>query len=80
MSAFRAGVGMVVAGTAVPVVPCHLAGTFRALPADRKIPRRARIQLRVGPPRVFAGVANAREGWDAIAQELEQAVRGLATG
>jgi len=77
MGKFRAGVGMVVAGAAVQVVPCHLSGTFEALPAERKVPRRARIRLRVGPPMSFEGVENGREGWDLIARELEGAVRGL---
>jgi 1-acyl-sn-glycerol-3-phosphate acyltransferase len=77
MGKFRAGVGMVVAATAVPVIPCHLEGTFCALPADRKIPRRAKIRLRIGAPLSFSDVANGREGWNGIATILEAAVRTL---
>jgi hypothetical protein len=40
---------MLVAGTSVPVVPCHLSGTFEALPAGR---RPARIDLRLIGERV----------------------------
>jgi 1-acyl-sn-glycerol-3-phosphate acyltransferase len=78
MSRFRAGVGMLIAGAAVPVIPCHIDGTYTALPASRKVPRRARITLRFGEARSFAGVANTREGWEEVAEELERAVRELA--
>jgi 1-acyl-sn-glycerol-3-phosphate acyltransferase len=78
MQDFRAGVGMVVAGTTVPVIPCHLEGTFHALPPDRRFPRRSRIHLRVGPPLQFNDLPSTREGWDLTAQKLEAAVRTLA--
>ena len=32
---FKCGLGMLVAGTDVPVIPCYLQGTFKALSADR---------------------------------------------
>ena len=32
MSAFRHGIGMLVAATSVPVIPCNLQGTFDAMP------------------------------------------------
>ena len=75
MSRFRAGVGMLIAQTAVPVVPCLIEGTFRALPAGRRIPRRTGICLRIGPALSFADAANDREGWESIAWRLEAAVR-----
>ena len=33
MKRFKAGVGMLVNGTRVPVIPCHIEGTHRALAA-----------------------------------------------
>jgi 1-acyl-sn-glycerol-3-phosphate acyltransferase len=80
MGKFRAGVGMLIAGAPAPVVPCHLEGTFLALPPDRRFPRRASIRLRIGKPLDFHEVANDRDGWDRIATELEAAVRSLARG
>jgi 1-acyl-sn-glycerol-3-phosphate acyltransferase len=77
MGKFRAGVGMLIAGSGVPVVPCHLAGTFAALPPHRRVPTRAAIRLRIGQPLSFDGVANTREGWEEIARKLEGAVREL---
>ena len=77
MAAFRHGIGMLVAGTSVPVVPCHLRGTFAALPPGGRWPRRSRIVLSIGPPAGFAPVPNDRAGWQSISQTLEQSVRGL---
>jgi len=79
MAAFKPGVGRLVAGTPVPVVPCHLDGAFAALPPHRHWPRPARIRLRMGPPKAYPGVANDREGWRMIAQDLESAIHGLKT-
>lgn len=77
MGAFKAGLGMMVAQTGVPVVPCYLHGTFAAWPPDAKKPRRGPVSLRVGAPLRFDSVANERAGWEQIAQETEAAVRRL---
>src|SRR6201984_196920 len=45
MMPFKHGLGMLVAGTNVPVVPCGLIGTFEALPAGRNCPRPVAIKL-----------------------------------
>ena len=78
MAAFKPGVGMLVAGTPVPVVPCRLTGTFAALPPGSRWPKPGgRIGVRIGPPVSFEAVENRRVGWERIASELENAVRGL---
>lgn len=79
MSAFRHGIGMLVAATSVPVIPCHLQGTFDALPPHAKWPRSSRIVMRIGAPCQFESSSNERAGWQAIAQTLEQGVRALST-
>jgi len=66
-----------VAETNVPVVPCGLIGTFRALPPNRKIPRPGTIKLIVGEPLKFATISNNREGWSQISQSLESSIREL---
>ena len=78
MLRFKPGLGMLVAGTSVPVVPCHLEGTFEALPPHRKWPRFRKLTLRIGAPLFFSTVANERAGWEAIARATEAVVRGLA--
>ena len=79
MTPFKHGLGMLVAETNVPVVPCGLIGTFEALPPNRKVPRPVRIKLIIGEPLNFAGTSNNHEGWSQIAQGLESKVRDLAT-
>jgi 1-acyl-sn-glycerol-3-phosphate acyltransferase len=79
MLPFKHGIGMIVAETNVPVVPCHLTGTFEALPPNQKLPRPVRIKLTIGDPLDFAKTPNTREGWSQIAQTVESAVRNLAS-
>src|SRR5258708_14938087 len=74
MGPFRHGIGMLVAGTHVPVIPCNLQGTFEAMPPGPKWPRPAHIALRIGDPTKFADVPRERSGWQTIAQTLEQMV------
>jgi 1-acyl-sn-glycerol-3-phosphate acyltransferase len=74
---FKAGLGMLIAETTVPVVPCFLEGTFRALPPNRKFPRPGKITLRVGRPLTFASTKNDRAGWMEIAAMTQNAVEEL---
>ncbi len=78
MMPFKHGLGMLVAQTNVPVVPCGLVGTFEALPPNRKIPRPVKITLVIGNRLEFASTANDREGWSQIAQNVQLSVRNLA--
>src|SRR5262249_20097289 len=80
MSAFKPGLGMLVAETNVPVVPCYLDGCYQALTADQRWPRPRRIRLRIDEPLTFAAVANNREGWLHIAAATEERVNALASG
>jgi 1-acyl-sn-glycerol-3-phosphate acyltransferase len=75
---FKHGIGMIVAGNPVPVIPCRLTGTFDALPPGAKWPRRQKITLRIGHPQSFSNVPNDRPGWKLVAEQLESAVCGLA--
>lgn len=77
MGPFRPGLGMLVAETDVPVVPCYLAGAYEALPPNRAWPRCSKITLRIGTPLCFASVKNDRSGWEEIAQRCGSAVREL---
>jgi 1-acyl-sn-glycerol-3-phosphate acyltransferase len=77
MMPFKHGLGMLVAETSVPVVPCGLVGTFEALPAQRNFPRSVAIKLVIGDALQFASTANDRTGWSQIAASLESRVRDL---
>ena len=75
---FKAGVGHLVAGTDVPVVPCYIKGTFAAFPATATLPRIAPIQARIGSALTFGSLLNERVGWTEVAASTEAAVRALA--
>ena len=77
MKPFTPGIGRLVAGTTLPVVPCYLHGTFRALPAGRSLPRPGKVSAIIGRPLQFESAKNDRSGWDRIAASLEEAVRSL---
>jgi 1-acyl-sn-glycerol-3-phosphate acyltransferase len=73
----KAGLGMIVAGTPVPVVPCWLDGCFDAMRPGQVVPRPKKIKLSVGESVSFESVSNERAGWEVIAQELETRMRAL---
>ena len=77
MLPFKAGLGMLLAGTNVPVVPCFLHGCFEALRPETRWPVRHPITVRIGPPLTFASVPNKRVGWEQIATDLQSAVNAL---
>ena len=78
MGAFKPGLGRIVAGTGVPVVPCYLDGAFRALPPGSRMPNPVRLTLHVGEPLTFTDVPDERRGWMEITARLEAAVTALA--
>mgnify|MGYP002623884957 CR=1 FL=1 len=75
---FKPGLGMIVAGTAAKVVPCHLGGAHRAWPPGKRMPRPYKLHLRIGEPMLFDSVENRREGWEQIATQARAAVESLA--
>ena len=76
---FKAGLGMLVAETDVPVIPCHLTGAYDALPPGRRWPRPSKMRLRIGEPMTFGDVENARPGWDTVAARAREAIERLRT-
>jgi 1-acyl-sn-glycerol-3-phosphate acyltransferase len=77
MKQFKHGLGMLVAETNVPVVPCGLVGAFEALPPDRQLPRPVAIKLMIGDALEFGSTPNSRTGWSQIAARVESCVRAL---
>ncbi|HET6439506.1 MAG TPA: AMP-binding protein [Anaeromyxobacter sp.] len=68
----------------VDVLPVHLSGTFEALPPGGRLPRRAPLEVRFGPPialeklrRAAAGAPSRGEGYRLATQLMEAAVRAL---
>jgi len=77
---FKPGIASLVAGTDLPVVPCHLEGGFRAWPKGKLFPRPRNLRLRLGPPRRFADAGEDRESLRRICAELQRAVAELGRG
>lgn len=77
---FKPGVGSLVAGTGVPVVPCHIDGAFEAFPPGTRLPRPRALRVRVGEPLTFEGTPHEREGWAMVADRLQEAVELIAAG
>jgi len=77
LAPFKPGIGFLVAGTNVPVVPCYLDGAYRAWPKGAWIPRPRKLELRIGEPVTFAEVVSEKEGAKMIAAALQRAVEGL---
>jgi 1-acyl-sn-glycerol-3-phosphate acyltransferase len=78
MLPFKKGLGMLVAETPVPVVPCYLHGCHEAWPPESKWPRHGRIGVTIGKPLDFAGLPNTRAGWEELTGAVEAAVKALA--
>lgn len=74
---FKCGIGALVAGRDVSVVPCYLDGAFSAWPKGRRLPRPKKVRLIVGEPRNYASRNADKIDINAIASELERAVREL---
>jgi 1-acyl-sn-glycerol-3-phosphate acyltransferase len=77
MVPFKPGLGMIVAGTDVPIVPCYLQGCHEALQPGQKWPRPKPLALYIGEPLRFPDAHNTKEGWIQVAEQSEAAVRAL---
>lgn len=79
LGGFKPGLGMLVAGTPIPVIPCWIDGAFSCWPRQRRLPRRGPVRVRIGQALGFADSPNRRAGWDAVTQRCEEAVRALSS-
>ena len=78
MGEFKPGVGLLLAGTDIPVVPCYLSGTFQAWPKGQAVPRPCPVRLVIGTPRTFARLRPGKASAVQVCAQLRRAVRGLA--
>jgi len=74
---FKPGIGLITAGTSVPVVPCYLRGAYEAWPKGRWFPRPHKLLLTIGPPMSFKGLTSSRENAIMIADSLREDVDSL---
>lgn len=84
----KPGVGMLAALSGVPVVPVYIAGSGRAWPKGRRLPRPAKVVVTFGPPLRFtlqagASVAQKKDLYETASREMMAAIARLmeaATG
>ena len=74
---FKSGIGALVAGRDVTVVPCFIQGSFRAWPKGRRLPRPRKLRLIVGAPLNYRVRSRDKMEICAIAAELREAVDEL---
>ena len=77
MGEFRPGIGSVVAGLDVPVVPCAIRGAQQAMPKGSGFPRPRKICLSIGRPRNYAAMGRGKDAARQVSRELNDAVREL---
>ncbi|HXX42950.1 MAG TPA: lysophospholipid acyltransferase family protein [Chthoniobacterales bacterium] len=74
---FKSGIGALVAGRDVAVIPCFIDGSFRAWPKGQRLPRPAKVRLIVGEPHTFRTRSADKIEISSIAMELRDAVNDL---
>jgi 1-acyl-sn-glycerol-3-phosphate acyltransferase len=75
---FRAGIGKLLAGRRIPVVPVYIDGAFEAWPRHCWLPRPRRVRLYVDEPRAYPMLPRrdcAAARW--ICEDLQRAVESL---
>lgn len=71
---FKPGIGFLIAGTSVPIVPCHIDGAYRAWRKGDWVPRPRKLTLRIGSPLRFVDKKPVKEDAVAIAATLRDQV------
>ncbi|MFO0809801.1 MAG: lysophospholipid acyltransferase family protein [Gemmataceae bacterium] len=79
MGEFKAGIGMLVCASDVPVLPCYISGASAALPKGTWLPRPRKVTVTIGQPLTFAHRPRGKESALQIAEELRTAVLALAS-
>jgi 1-acyl-sn-glycerol-3-phosphate acyltransferase len=74
---FKSGIGALVAGKDVAVVPCFIDGSYRAWPKGKRFPRPRKVWLIVGEARNYCTRTADKTDICAIAAELRAAVNEL---
>ena len=79
MSRFRSGIGRLVVGTEIPVLPCFLDGGLKALPKGKTLPRPYPLRLSIGAAKSYGHLQKSSESVRRICEDLEQSVAALGT-
>ena len=77
MGRFRSGIGRLVVGTDIRVVPCHLAGGLKAWPKGGVLPRPCKLRLAIGAPQIYDHLNKDSESVQVVCKDLEDRVAQL---
>jgi 1-acyl-sn-glycerol-3-phosphate acyltransferase len=75
---FKPGIGLLLAGRDVPVVPCYLDGAAAAWPKGAWLPRPRAVRLTIGTPHTYAHLPPTKESAKRICRDLHDSVLSLA--
>ncbi len=79
MGKFKPGIGMILAGQNVPVVPCYIDGAYEAFSSDARMLKPVQITVRIGEPLNMGAVENNKGGWLEATKSLQSEVENLAS-
>ncbi len=74
---FKPGIGALVGGTRIPVLPCRIVGAHEAWPKGCTLPRPRRVRIRVGAPLAFPEPIGDKDAMRRVAETLRRAVMAL---
>jgi len=77
---FKPGIGHLVSGTSVPVIPCHISGAHASWPRGRFLPFPIRIGVTIGVPLTFDDHQPGRESAHGISEQLHSCIAHLEKG
>jgi 1-acyl-sn-glycerol-3-phosphate acyltransferase len=74
---FKPGLGLFLAGTQHPVVPCYLEGAHAAWPKGARFPRPRPVRLAIGKPRTYSELSVGKAAAIEISRDLQGCVESL---
>ncbi len=77
MGRFRSGIGRLVVGTDLAVLPCHLAGGVNAWPKGKIFPRPRKLHLRIGETQSYGHLEKDARSVKMICEDLRERVADL---
>ncbi|MDH3614803.1 MAG: 1-acyl-sn-glycerol-3-phosphate acyltransferase [Gammaproteobacteria bacterium] len=76
---FRSGIGRLVVGRDLAVVPCNLQGGLKAWPKGKLLPRPRRLRLYIGEPQTYTHLEKNAAAVKAICHDLQERVAELGS-
>lgn len=75
---FKIGIGLLAAGTSIPVIPCWIKGAYTAYPKGLLLPRPKKLNVVVGEPRTYEQWPQGKEAALTISNDLREEIIRLS--